>query len=70
MTRRLSPAEAEVALLMALGFTNREIAARRGTTFSTAKFQVEQVLRKTGCARHRLAEILAEVEVRDMRRTA
>jgi DNA-binding CsgD family transcriptional regulator len=70
MTRRISPAEAEVALLMAIGLTNRQIAALRGTTFATAKYQVEQVLRKTGVARHRLAEILAEVEVRDGRRSA
>jgi len=70
VTRGISPAEAEVALLMAIGLTNRQIAALRGTTFSTAKYQAASVLRKTGSNRNRLAEILAEVEVRDCRRSA
>jgi DNA-binding NarL/FixJ family response regulator len=70
VTRSLSPAEAEVALLMALGLTNRQIAALRGTTFSTAKYQAQHVLRKTGVARHRLAEIFAGLEVRDGLRSA
>jgi DNA-binding CsgD family transcriptional regulator len=66
--RRLSPAESEVCLLMAIGLTNREIAIARGTTFATAKYQAAQVLLRTGCNRHRLAEILDTVEVRDERR--
>jgi len=66
--RHLSPAEAEVALLMACGCSNRTIARLRGTAFSTAKFQAQNVLVKTGSSRHRLAEVLHEVEVRDMRR--
>lgn len=61
MTRRLSPAETQVALLMAVGLTNRQIAAFRGTTFATAKAQAAQVHRKTGLARERLGEILREV---------
>lgn len=71
MTRRVSPAEAEVALLMAIGLSNREIAKLRGTTFSTAKYQVQNVLRKTGVARHRLIEVLREglLEVRTDRRS-
>ena len=68
MRRHLSPAEAEVAVLMACGLTTRQVAAIRGTTFSTAKFQAAQVLVKTGCNRNRLVEILHEVEVRDGRR--
>lgn len=66
----LSPAESEVALLMAYGLSNREIATLRGTTFSTAKDQVQSVLRKTGVARHRLAEVVGDLEVRDGRRSA
>lgn len=66
--RRISPAEAEVAVLMAIGLTNRQIAALRGTTFSTAKHQAAQVLRKTGCNRARLFEKFHEFEVRDERR--
>ena len=68
MRRPLAPAEAEVAVLMAIGLTNREIAQARGTTVSTAKFQAANVLTKTGCNRNRLGEILHFVEVRDMRR--
>ena len=68
MTRRLSPAEAEVAVLMAVGLSNRQIAQLRGTTFATAKFQAGNVLTKTGRNRARLAEVLHEIEVRDMRR--
>jgi DNA-binding NarL/FixJ family response regulator len=69
VTRHLSPAEAEVAILMACGLKNREIAQARGTTFATARFQAQRVLVKTGCNRVRLGEILHEVEVRDARRT-
>jgi len=71
VTRRVSPAEAEVALLMAVGLSNREIAQLRGTTFHTAKYQVQNVLRKTGVPRHRLVEVLREglLEVRDERRS-
>lgn len=68
MTRRLSPAEMEVCVLMALGFSNREIAVARGTAFSTAKTQAHRVLLGTGRNRHRLVEVLHEIEVRDMRR--
>lgn len=66
--RTLSPAEAEVAILMACGLRNREIAERRGTTFATAKTQAASVLRKTERNRSGLAAILHEVEVRDNRR--
>lgn len=67
--RRLSPAEAEVAVLMAIGLTNKEIARLRGTTFSTAKYQASNVLQRTGCSRARLGEILHEVEIREGRRS-
>ena len=66
---RLSPAEAEVAALMACGLRNREIAQARGTTFATAKTQAASVLRKTQRNRAGLAAILHEVEIRDGRRT-
>jgi DNA-binding NarL/FixJ family response regulator len=55
---------------MAAGLSNRQIAAVRGTTFSTAKFQAAEVITKTGCNRYRLAEILHEVEVRDGRKAS
>jgi len=70
MRRHLSPAESQVAVLMAIGLSNREIAEFRGTRFSTAKFQAQQVITKTGVSRNRLGEILHFVEVRDGRKAS
>jgi DNA-binding CsgD family transcriptional regulator len=44
----LTPAEAEVATLLAEGLADAEIAARRGTAVRTASNQVAAILRKTG----------------------
>jgi DNA-binding CsgD family transcriptional regulator len=44
----LTPAEREVAALLAEGLADREIAARRGTAVRTASNQVAAILRKTG----------------------
>jgi DNA-binding CsgD family transcriptional regulator len=43
----LTPAEREVAALLAEGLADREIATRRGTAVRTASNQVAAVLRKT-----------------------
>ncbi len=55
----LTPAERDVAGLVARGFTNPEIAARLGVSAGTVKDQVSSVLRKLG-ARTR-AELAAAV---------
>lgn len=45
---RLTPAEAEVAALVRAGASDKEIAARRGTSVRTVHHQVGAVLRKLG----------------------
>ena len=45
---KLSPAEAEVVAQLALGLTNREIAAKLGKAPATVKNQLLSVYRKLG----------------------
>lgn len=47
-TRKLSAREYEVALLVAQGLRNRDIAARLGLSVRTAESHVERIRRKLG----------------------
>jgi two-component system, NarL family, nitrate/nitrite response regulator NarL len=53
----LTPREREVLEHLALGLSNREIAARLGISFHTAKFHVNSILGKLGAASR--AEVVA-----------
>lgn len=46
----LTPRETEVLALMAEGLANKEIAARLGISFSTAKFHADSIFRKLSAA--------------------
>ncbi len=48
----LTPAEAEVARLLADGLGPRQIAARRGKSINTIKAQIKQIYAKTGASGH------------------
>lgn len=48
----LTPAEAEVAQLLADGLGPRQIAARRGKSINTIKAQIKQIYAKTGASGH------------------
>jgi len=55
----LSPAEAEIAKAVATGFTNSEIARRRGTSKRTVANQIAAIGRKTGASsRSEIAALL------------
>lgn len=59
---RLSPREAQVALLMAERFTHQEIALQLRISPNTARRHCEQVLRKLGLhSRHDVGEALGKV---------
>jgi DNA-binding CsgD family transcriptional regulator len=47
----LTPAEARLALAVADGNTTREYAEQRGKSVGTVRFQMKQILAKTGCRR-------------------
>jgi DNA-binding HTH domain-containing proteins len=47
----LTPAEARLAQAIGQGSTTREYAEERGVSVGTARFQMKQVLAKTGCRR-------------------
>jgi DNA-binding NarL/FixJ family response regulator len=51
---QLTPREYQVAMLVARGLTNKEIAHRLGVTEGTVKLHVHNILRKLG-ARNRYA---------------
>jgi DNA-binding CsgD family transcriptional regulator len=55
----LSPAEAQVARLMAGGMERDAIAIQRGVTPETLKSQIKAIYQKTGCGRE--AELIALV---------
>ncbi len=46
----LSPREAQVVRLVALGLSDKEIAQRTGVAYTTVRTYLTQALRKTGCA--------------------
>ena len=48
-TLGLSPAEAEIAALLASGWTTREIAARTGRGYNTVRTHLKHVFAKLGC---------------------
>jgi DNA-binding CsgD family transcriptional regulator len=48
---RLTPAEADIAIRLAMGQTRPEIAAARGVSVGTLKVQLRSVYEKTGCNR-------------------
>lgn len=57
---RLTSAEREVAVLIAVGRSNQEIADSRGTTIRTVANQVASLLRKLGVpSRHHIARALS-----------
>jgi DNA-binding CsgD family transcriptional regulator len=47
----LTPAEAKLAIAVAAGATLREYAERRRISVGTTRYQMKQVLGKTGCRR-------------------
>ena len=47
MKNKLSPAEINVGCLLALGFSKKEIAAKRNTSESTIRHQTESLYIKT-----------------------
>lgn len=58
----LSPAEADVAALIAAGTTPSEIAMRSGRSVNTVRNQLKSVLAKTGCKRQAdVARLLAQL---------
>jgi DNA-binding NarL/FixJ family response regulator len=62
-TRALSPREREVALLVARGRTNPEIAEILGTRLPTVRHQVEAVLRKVGADNRAAVAALVQHEL-------
>ena len=55
----LTPTERDVAALAMRGMTDREIAAKRGTSVRTVAHQMASILRKTGASsRSALAAVL------------
>ena len=50
-SRVLSPREREVALLVARGLTNKQVAGELGVTEGTVKIHVHNIFRKVGAKR-------------------